>query len=49
VLNIGDVAEMASDAGKLVGLGYWRPKHGRFNTEVIPVPESLNRMLAEVA
>jgi hypothetical protein len=49
VLNLGDVAEMASDAGKLVGLGDWRPKHGRFNTEVIPVTESLNRMLAETA
>jgi hypothetical protein len=48
VLNIGDVAEIAADAGKLVGLGDWRPKHGRFEAEVIPA-ESLNRMLAAVA
>jgi hypothetical protein len=49
VLNLRDVEEIASDAGKLVGLGDWRPKHGRFETEVVPVTESLNRMLAEVA
>jgi hypothetical protein len=49
VLNLGDVAEIAGDAGKLVGLGDWRPKHGRFEAEVVPVTEALNRMLAEVA
>jgi len=49
VLNLRDVEEIASDAGKLVGLGDWRPKHGRFETEVLPVTATLNRMLAEVA
>jgi hypothetical protein len=49
VLNLRDVEEIASDAGKLVGLGDWRPKHGRFEAEVMPVTETLNRMLAEVA
>ena len=49
VLNLRDVEEIATDAGKLVGLGDWRPKHGRFEAEVVPVTETLNRMLAEVA
>ena len=49
VLNLRDVEEIAGDAGKLVGLGDWRPKHGRFEAEVLPVTETLNRMLAEVA
>ena len=34
VLNMRDVEEIAIDAGKLVGIGDWRPKHGRFNAEV---------------
>jgi hypothetical protein len=49
VLNQRDIEEIASDAGKLVGLGDWRPKHGRFNAEVVPVVESLESLLAEVA
>lgn len=49
VLNQRDIEEIASDAGKLVGLGDWRPKHGRFEAEVVPVVESLNGLLAEVA
>jgi hypothetical protein len=35
VLNLREVEEIAIDAGKLVGVGDWRPKHGRFNAEVI--------------
>lgn len=35
VLNLRDIEEIAADAGKLVGLGDWRPKHGRFETRVI--------------
>jgi hypothetical protein len=35
VLNMRDVEEMAMDAGKLVGMGDWRPKHGRFDAEVV--------------
>jgi hypothetical protein len=34
VLNMRDVEDIAIDAGKLVGIGDWRPKHGRFNAEV---------------
>jgi hypothetical protein len=34
VLNLRDVDEIATDAGKLVGIGDWRPKHGRFDAEV---------------
>ena len=34
VLNLRDIEEIAADAGKLVGLGDWRPKHGRFETQV---------------
>lgn len=49
VLNLRDVEEIARDAGKLVGLGDWRPKHGRFEAEVVPVTEALNRMLVEMA
>lgn len=48
VLNLRDISEIATDAGKLVGLGDWRPKHGRFDAEVVPVVETLNRQLAEV-
>lgn len=48
VLNQRDIEELACDAGKLVGLGDWRPKHGRFDAEVIPVVASLNSLLAEV-
>jgi hypothetical protein len=35
VLNHRDITEIADDAGKLVGIGDWRPKHGRFSAEVI--------------
>jgi hypothetical protein len=49
VLNMRDVEEIAIDAGKLVGIGDWRPKHGRFEAEVVPVAEQLDRLLAEVA
>jgi hypothetical protein len=46
VLNQRDIEEIAVDAGKLVGLGDWRPKHGRFEAEVVPVVEQLNSLLA---
>lgn len=48
VLNHRDIEEIATDAGKLVGLGDWRPKHGRFEAQVSPVVEQLNSLLAEV-
>ena len=34
VLNKRDIEEIAIDAGKLVGLGDWRPKHGRFDCAI---------------
>jgi len=34
VLNLRDIEEIATDAGKLVGLGDWRPKHGRFTAGI---------------
>ena len=34
VLNERDLQEIAVDAGRLVGIGDWRPKHGRFTAEV---------------
>jgi hypothetical protein len=34
VLNHRDIQEIADDAGKLVGFGDWRPKHGRFAAEI---------------
>jgi hypothetical protein len=37
VLNQRDVEEIAVDAGRLVGLGDWRPKHGRFMVEVTAI------------
>lgn len=49
VLNQRDIEEFASDAGKLVGLGDWRPKHGRFDAEVVPVVKTDCRVLMEVA
>lgn len=49
VLNLRDVEEVVIDAGKLVGIGDWRPKHGRFEAEVLPVAATLDRLLAEVA
>jgi hypothetical protein len=48
VLDVRDVQEILQDAGRLAGLGDWRPKHGRFEGEVVPVVESLNRQLAKV-
>lgn len=30
VLTLGDVKEIMDDAGRLVGVGDWRPKYGRF-------------------
>ncbi len=35
VLNLRDVEEIATDAGRLCGIGDWRPKHGRFQVETI--------------
>jgi hypothetical protein len=49
VLNHRDIEEIAIDAGKLVGIGDWRPKHGRFDAQVVPVVEQLNSLIAEVA
>jgi len=37
VLNLRDIEEIANDAGKLVGLGDWRPKHGRFTAGILAV------------
>ncbi len=34
VLNLRDIEEIAIDAGKLVGIGDWRPKHGRFTAGI---------------
>jgi hypothetical protein len=34
VLNLRDIEEVAADAGKLVGIGDWRPKHGRFSAGI---------------
>ena len=37
VLTLGDVKDILEDAGRLVGVGDWRPKFGRFGvTEVTP-------------
>ena len=35
VLNMRDVEEIAIEAGRLVGIGDWRPKHGRFTARVV--------------
>lgn len=35
VLTRGDVEEILADTGRLVGLGDWRPKHGRFEVSAI--------------
>lgn len=40
VLNFRDLENIADDAGRLVGIGDWRPKHGRFSVTVIPVVEA---------
>lgn len=34
VLTLGDLKDIAADAGRLVGVGDWRPKFGRFLAEV---------------
>ena len=34
VLNRSDLEEILNDGGRLVGIGDWRPKHGRFTAEV---------------
>ena len=34
VLNLRDIEEIAVDASKLVGIGDWRPKHGRFTAGI---------------
>lgn len=36
VMTFADVREVIEDAGRLVGVGDWRPKYGRFNAEVTP-------------
>lgn len=33
VLSPDELSEIASDAGQMVGVGDWRPWHGRFNIE----------------
>lgn len=37
VLNLRDINEILTDAGRLVGLGDWRPKYGRFTVNVTSV------------
>ena len=51
VLNLRDIDEIVRDAGRLVGVGDWRPKHGRFDAVVAPVgiPESLAAELIAIA
>jgi hypothetical protein len=34
VLSIEELAEIASDAGQMIGVGDWRPWHGRFDAVV---------------
>ncbi len=34
VLSIEELAEIASDAGQMIGVGDWRPWHGRFEATV---------------
>lgn len=34
VLSIEELAEIASDAGQMIGVGDWRPWHGRFTAAV---------------
>jgi hypothetical protein len=34
VLELDDVATIADNAGSLIGLGDWRPRHGRFTATV---------------
>lgn len=36
-LNLDSVKDFAADAGRQVGIGDWRPKHGRFTAEVVEV------------
>jgi hypothetical protein len=45
VINLSDIEEIAYDAGRLVGIGDWRPKHGRFTVFVT----SVVKQMAEVA
>jgi hypothetical protein len=33
-LNARDVIELAEVGGRIIGIGDWRPKFGRFTTEV---------------
>lgn len=35
VVNESDVREALANAGRLVGFGDWRPRHGRFDFEII--------------
>jgi hypothetical protein len=51
VLNLREVEEIVVDAGKLVGIGDWRPKHGRFEAKVVDRPavaEQINQQLLAV-
>jgi hypothetical protein len=34
VLPVDDLAEIAKDSGEMVGVGDWRPWHGRFEAEI---------------
>jgi hypothetical protein len=34
VLSVDELADIASDAGQMIGLGDWRPWHGRFDATV---------------
>ena len=51
VLNLREIEEIVADAGKLVGIGDWRPKHGRFEAKVVDRPavaEQINQQLLAV-
>jgi len=50
VLTLNDVREILDDAGRLVGVGDWRPKYGRFTiAELSEVPVIKEDKTAEVA
>ena len=51
VLNLRDVEQFVTDAGRLSGVGDWRPKHGRFEAKVVDRPavtEQINQQLLAV-
>lgn len=48
VLDVREISQILTDAGRLVGIGDWRPKHGRFKAEILEFSDLAEEIAAKI-